>query len=91
LGDNQQKRRRRRRKAPEEIEPSGLGEEQLDPLAQIQMEGGRKRECPVPKPGGLVRQILGFLAGKEEGVVPPVRIEKFTGRRRKEKDDADVR
>jgi cytochrome c oxidase assembly factor 2 len=91
LGDNQQKRRRRRRRTPEEMEPSGSGEEQLDPLAQMHLEVGRKRECPVPKPGGLVGQILGFPVRKEEGLLPPVRIEKFSDRRRKEKDDTDVR
>jgi cytochrome c oxidase assembly factor 2 len=89
--EQQQKRRRRRRKASEETETSTGGEEQVDALAHMQMESGRKRECPVPKPGGLVGQIMGFPARKEEGGAAVVRIEKFSDRRRKEKDGVDVR
>jgi cytochrome c oxidase assembly factor 2 len=39
------------------------------------MEGGKrqlKRECPVPKPGGLVGEILGFKSSTgEKGNKPP--------------------
>lgn len=41
----------------------------------------RRRECPVPKPGGLVGQVLGF--GKQEGRLPEVRIETASDRRRR--------
>jgi len=37
-----------------------------------------ERECPIPKPSGLVGQILGFKA-KEGEPLPPVRVEKYTG------------
>lgn len=30
------------------------------------MEVKKKRECPVPKPGGLVGQIMGFKDGERE-------------------------
>lgn len=40
-----------------------------------------RRECPVPKPGGLVGQVLGFE--KKEGRLPDVRIEKASDRRRR--------
>lgn len=30
------------------------------------MESTKKRECPVPKPGGLVGQIMGFKDGERE-------------------------
>ncbi|PQE03789.1 alpha-13-mannosyltransferase (Alg3) protein [Rutstroemia sp. NJR-2017a BBW] len=56
--------RRRRRKCPEEKE-----EEASSKLHSfnnnIESEGTRlqKRECPVPKPGGIVGEILGFKAG----------------------------
>lgn len=43
----------------------------------------RKRECPVPKPSGLVGQLLGFE--KREGEpLPAVKVEKFMGRIRKD-------
>ena len=34
------------------------------------IEGGKrsmKRECPVPKPGGIVGEILGFKSSSGEG------------------------
>src|SRR4051794_8623510 len=62
--------RRRRRKCPvneEEKEEGSIpklhsfNNEKVD----IESEGTRlqKRECPVPKPGGIVGEILGFKAG----------------------------
>jgi hypothetical protein len=43
----------------------------------------RRRECPVPKPGGLVGQILGVGRGDGGGVVKPVvvRVERLGDRR----------
>ena len=41
---------------------------------------GRSRECPVPKPTGLVGQILGVQKSEER---PVVRIEKFDPRVRR--------
>jgi cytochrome c oxidase assembly factor 2 len=45
---------------------------------KVDIEGERsrlpKRECPVPKPGGIVGEILGFKAGSsgnEKGTKPP--------------------
>jgi len=37
----------------------------------MQSEGRPKRECPVPKPGGLVRQMMG-LEQKARDPVPQV-------------------
>lgn len=33
--------------------------------------GRRRRECPVPKPGGLVGQVLGFKK-EDGGAMPPI-------------------
>lgn len=47
----------------------------------------RRRECPVPKPGGLVGQILG-LGKDEDGSIPPVvKVEPIQRRGRDEKSD----
>jgi cytochrome c oxidase assembly factor 2 len=37
-----------------------------------------ERECPVPKPSGLIGQILGFKAQEKE-LNPKVRVEKYRG------------
>jgi cytochrome c oxidase assembly factor 2 len=36
------------------------------------------RECPIPKPKGLVGEILGFKTQDGEPV-PPIRVERYTG------------
>lgn len=70
-GDGTQKRRRRRRKC---INTDGSPQEECKDLSQLEgvsMDEGESmadqlrearstRECPVPKPGGIVGEILGF-------------------------------
>ncbi|KAF2458939.1 hypothetical protein BDY21DRAFT_339332 [Lineolata rhizophorae] len=59
----------------------------------------RTRECPVPKPGGLVGQVLGFKAKEESDgagseCVPVVKVQPFRERRvgtREENRDSDMR
>ena len=51
------KRRRRRKQAAEDADPMSDSAEAYDALMA---ETKRKRECPVPKPGGLVGQVMGF-------------------------------
>ncbi|PQE13685.1 alpha-13-mannosyltransferase (Alg3) protein [Rutstroemia sp. NJR-2017a BVV2] len=75
--------RRRRRKCPvdeeEKEEESNSKLHSFDnQKVDIESEGTRlqKRECPVPKPGGIVGEILGFKAGSsgngnEKGSKPP--------------------
>lgn len=41
----------------------------------------KARECPVPKPGGLIGEVLGFKK-TEEGNTPPVRVETVSVRSR---------
>lgn len=50
------RRRRRRKQATEESGSEGDAAESYDAL----MAEKKKRECPVPKPGGLVGQVMGF-------------------------------
>jgi cytochrome c oxidase assembly factor 2 len=66
--DGMRRKRRRKPKSDEE-----------QPSEEFTME--MRRECPVPKPGGLVGQVLGFE--KKEGRLPDVRIEKASDRRRR--------
>ena len=81
-------RKRRRRAAlypnpGEEVgagEDAGSGEDGVRSEREEDGDGGlegdgekrSKRECPVPKPGGIVGEILGFRASKDEkGGKPP--------------------
>ena len=58
--------RRRRRRNPEEAEPKNgivhfgdMGDEKDVPAVS-------KRECPIPKPGGVVGELLGFTKVKPD-------------------------
>lgn len=66
LSDPNGKRRRRRK--PQPIQESSEGIVQFNNITQDDVEAGRrsKRECPVPKPGGVVGDLLGFSKAKDE-------------------------
>ncbi|TKA28619.1 hypothetical protein B0A50_02946 [Salinomyces thailandicus] len=49
-------KRRRRKQKPAEAEQDGGSDEVVMPLNPARPQ----RECPVPKPGGLVGQFMGF-------------------------------
>ncbi|KAM0722845.1 hypothetical protein Q7P37_001043 [Cladosporium fusiforme] len=58
--DGQPMKRRKRRKQPtDDASSEGEGADSMVEDA-IMAENRRKRECPVPKPGGLVGQVMGF-------------------------------
>jgi cytochrome c oxidase assembly factor 2 len=81
LGDGQ-RRRRRKRPAAEVTDTEELAEQTTDELQDEGAAMARKaRECPVPKPGGLIGEVLGFKK-TEEGDTPPVRLETVRGRSR---------
>jgi cytochrome c oxidase assembly factor 2 len=61
------KRRRRKSSSADSEDRSGSSREK--PSA---------RECPVPKPSGLIGQVLGFRA-TEKREYPLVRVEKYLG------------
>lgn len=46
----------------------GIRRQDLEKMTSEEDEKMRKRECPVPKPGGLIAQVMGFR--KEEGNEP---------------------
>jgi cytochrome c oxidase assembly factor 2 len=59
-----QNRRRRRRRTPDEETCNEVMSEERMKTIQLEEKLSPKRECPVPKPGGLIGQVLGL---KEEG------------------------
>lgn len=50
-------------------------------------ERRKRRECPVPKPGGLVGQILGFKKEDGGGMPPVIKVEPIRRRRVERKEE----
>lgn len=69
IEDQNGRRRRRRRPQVQESEVKN-GIVQFNALTQedlVEQQGGRaRRECPVPKPGGKVGELLGFKRSSNE-------------------------
>ncbi|KAJ4336889.1 hypothetical protein N0V87_005105 [Didymella glomerata] len=61
-------RRRRRRKPVEAQEGESQDGDALEQQRRMMLEErmNPKRECPIPKPGGLVGQVLGMTRGTGE-------------------------
>lgn len=61
-------RRRRRRKSVEAQEGESQDGDALEQQRRMMLEErmNPKRECPIPKPGGLVGQVLGMTRGTGE-------------------------
>lgn len=57
-----------RRRKKQNVDGDGTVVEQ----SELDENGRPKRECPVPKPGGLVGQIMGFEQKEKEGPVEVV-------------------
>lgn len=76
--EGRRRRRRRRRKADQ-------GQEESVTLLDQKEESIKKaRECPVPKPMGIIGSLLGSGKGKEEAAIPPkVRVETRKAERRR--------
>lgn len=80
LNDSADPTKRRRRRRPVESE-EGEESDVLSEDARRKMVEERmnpKRECPIPKPGGLVGQVLG-MTGRQEGVTAQVERLRRTG------------
>lgn len=67
-------RKRRRRKVLDDDSSTDSMSEELRRRKQLEDKLSPQRECPVPKPGGLIGQVLGLK--NEEQEVEPVSITK---------------
>jgi len=65
MPDGTIKRRRRRRQEESTNPEDGAGEVAV--MVAADGDARPKRECPVPKPGGLVGQIMGFEQKERQG------------------------
>jgi len=85
MPDGSIKRRRRRR--PSTDQGVAEGGEEMDAVAALGED--KPNKCPVPKPGGLVGQIMGFDQQRNENA-PKVVVESLKSRTQREggrKDD----
>lgn len=82
--DGRGRRWRRRRKEDEGQEDSTLEEESVRLLDQKKESIKKARECPVPKPIGIIGSMLRSGKGEEEVAMPTkVRVETRKAERRK--------
>ena len=76
--EGKQRRRRRPTETPKALGSNGEGELASSPgiseEEQIMMKK-QSHECPVPKPGGLIGEVLGFGKGETHEKPPRPRIE----------------
>jgi cytochrome c oxidase assembly factor 2 len=63
--DGQMRRRRRRRKPAEEVCSDTMGEER-NKITDAEEWKKPTRECPIPKPGGLIGKVLGIRKDEDE-------------------------
>lgn len=86
-----QNRRRRIRKVPEEDETCNdvVSEERRRRLRIEEKLAPQQRECPVPKPGGLIGQVLGLKDEEKEQEPTSIlaRVEKAICNRQTKNDD----
>lgn len=78
------KRRRRRRPQDAEDAADALSEQQ-----RIEERFNPKRECPIPKPGGLVGQVLAMGRGRKTEDVDDGRVTREVGRLRRREGGED--
>jgi cytochrome c oxidase assembly factor 2 len=89
LADGPDPRRRRRRRAPEEETCNDVMSEERIRKKALEDKLNPKRECPVPKPGGLIGQVLRWKGdkGDEDGDGMGVQRKVREARIRKENKD----
>lgn len=82
--EGRRRRRRQRRKADQGQEESISEEESVTLLDQMKESIKKTRECPVPKPMGIIGSLLGSGKGEKEAAIPPkVRVETRKAERRR--------
>lgn len=84
--NNPQRRRRRRRPRSSAAAADDDAATAAGVVGAAMEDGRRARECPVPKPGGLVGKVLGFETETERGARPrPTEVVVESTRARRER------
>jgi len=71
---------RRRRKRKQVTDDPGSEGESAEAYDALMAESKKTRECPVPKPGGLLGQVMGFKENENQKP-PQVIVERVQARR----------
>lgn len=71
VGEDGRRRRRRRRDSPETRDGIVSFDQVADEETLREREERLKRECPVPKPGGMLGEWLGFHGPSKEAQGAP--------------------
>ena len=71
---------RRRRKRKQVTDDPGSEGESAEAYDALMAESKKTRECPVPKPGGLLGQVMGFKENENQKP-PQVIVERAQARR----------
>ncbi|KAL1593269.1 hypothetical protein SLS60_010877 [Paraconiothyrium brasiliense] len=74
--------RRRRRKVPKDETCNDIMSEERRKIKEAEEWATPKRECPVPKPGGLIGQVLGLKKTEEEEEQPSITTQIQRARRK---------
>lgn len=83
--------RRRRRRIPRDEAGNDVMSEERQKM-KVDEWATPKRECPVPKPGGLIGQVLGIKKDDSEEVEQPsitTQIRRERARRKEESDNEE--
>lgn len=85
MSEDGRRRRRRRRRNEDQGQEDSISEAESVTLLDQRKESIKKaRECPVPKPMGIIGSLLGSGKTEEEAAIPPkVRVERWKAERRK--------
>ena len=68
---------RRRRRDPSSQDGSIVVQKGFDPeMLAAQRASKERRECPVPKPGGVLGEWLGFHKPRNDGETPQKRVDR---------------
>ncbi len=86
IGDGQRRRRRKRPAVAEPVAHALVDGKEEDLVEEEILMTRKARECPVPKPSGLIGEVLGFKK-TDQGHTPSIRVETVGSRSRPSRED----
>ncbi|KAJ4990518.1 hypothetical protein SVAN01_03965 [Stagonosporopsis vannaccii] len=89
LADSADPTRRRRRRRPAAEDDASDAADALSEQTRIEAHLNPKRECPIPKPGGLVAQVLGMGMARRNHDQGEGAVTREVGRLRRSREERD--